>query len=426
MRSLRVNNSYVTKASNVAVNSLGLALLTWLCVTFALPVHAQVHDYGIWSIPENPKPTPNKETLDFYLKRYLTDYTKFGSYASERAKAPIPLARDIRKEEQVITALKATSLLSYLLYENGKIVVDEISPSDRFGALVNNDTKFFSMSLGKSMVSYLLGHAVCSGVVKGLDEKVSDWPLLAGTLYQNATLLDLINMRAGDQQYVNEQKGFINSKRRQSNPNVHSVKANLNEELKDSVPAAASFNYNSMAPNLVLNYIIFRSGGKFDALMKKMFQEKVGISDSVFFLKQPRGDEGDGLAVATFYANRYDYFRIAKAMLDDWQADTCEGRYLKEIYKRRVAKQGEQTRTSNPSGPFWSYRGYGGFFHTDFNNFKSGRNIMSFQGYGGQMIVIDFDQGRIVSTHAIHNDYDWKRLVNGVIDTGRFRSGFWN
>lgn len=51
---------------------------------------------------------------------------------------------------------------------------------------------------------------------------------------------------------------------------------------------------------------------------------------------------------------------------------------------------------------------------------------MSFQGYGGQMIVIDFDQGRIVSTHAIHNDYDWKRLVNGVIDTGKFRSGFWN
>jgi len=139
MRSLRVKNSYVTKASNVVANSLGLALLTWLCVTFALPVHAQVHDYGTWSIPENPKPTPNKETLDFYLKRYLTDYTKFGSYAAERAKAPSPLARDIRKEEQVVTALKETSLLSYLLYENGKIVVDEISPSERFGSLVNQD-----------------------------------------------------------------------------------------------------------------------------------------------------------------------------------------------------------------------------------------------------------------------------------------------
>ena len=31
-----------------------------------------------------------------------------------------------------------------------------------------------------------------------------------------------------------------------------------------------------------------------------------------------------------FRATRYDYLRIAKAMLDDWQNDTCVGKYLKD------------------------------------------------------------------------------------------------
>ena len=35
-------------------------------------------------------------------------------------------------------------------------------------------------------------------------------------------------------------------------------------------------------------------------------------------------------------ATRYDFLRIAKAMMDDWQNDTCEGRYLKEMYGRRI------------------------------------------------------------------------------------------
>jgi hypothetical protein len=30
--------------------------------------------------------------------------------------------------------------------------------------------------------------------------------------------------------------------------------------------------------------------------------------------------------------------RIAKAMLDDWQNDTCEGKYLKNIFENRIDK----------------------------------------------------------------------------------------
>ena len=70
-------------------------------------------------------------------------------------------------------------------------------------------------------------------------------------------------------------------------------------------------------------------------------------------------------------ATRYDYLRIAKAMMDDWQNETCEGKYLKEIYKRRVSKNRSHERWDS-SDRKWGKANfgsqstrYGGQFHTD-------------------------------------------------------------
>jgi hypothetical protein len=49
------------------------------------------------------------------------------------------------------------------------------------------------------------------------------------------------------------------------------------------------------------------------------------------------------------------------------------------------------------------------------------RNVMEMLGNGDQIIMIDFDNARIISTHAIHSDYDWKCLVIDVINTGKMR-----
>jgi hypothetical protein len=42
-----------------------------------------------------------------------------------------------------------------------------------------------------------------------------------------------------------------------------------------------------------------------------------------------------------FKASRYDYLRIAKAILDDWQNDTCVGKYLKSIHERKNFKKSQ-------------------------------------------------------------------------------------
>ena len=101
--------------------------------------------------------------------------------------------------------MQETALLSYLLYEDGKIVVDEISPKDKFGKVFTNETKYHSQSVGKSFASYILGHAICKGYVDSIDAQLNDWPILENTLYHNQKIIDLINMQAGDEKYFSSE-----------------------------------------------------------------------------------------------------------------------------------------------------------------------------------------------------------------------------
>ena len=108
------------------------------------------------------------------------------------------------------------------------------------------------------------------------------------------------------------------------------------------------------------------------------------------------------------------YLRIAKSMLDDWQNDTCVGRYLKTIYDRRERKNDKDT---NPNSSFGFPKSYGGQFHFDYPGMKN-RPILGMDGYGGQTILIDFERSRIVSVHAIHGNYNWKKIVYQRIKKG--------
>ena len=55
-------------------------------------------------------------------------------------------------------------------------------------------------------------------------------------------------------------------------------------------------------------------------------------------LKEYKVKDEDGPIRYSFRASRYDYLRIAKSMLDDWQNDTCVGKYLKTIHERKIPK----------------------------------------------------------------------------------------
>ena len=388
------------------------------------------YDYGPnFEMPEKPSPKPNVATLLTYLEKYLNEKNVKLAFKVNASTKFRELKSDIRTAPYIKKQLNETALLSYLLFENNQLVVDEITPETRFGSLVTNETPLLANSVGKSFTSYLLGHAICSGIIKDVNERLSDWPLVQGTMYENKTLIELLNMRAGAQEFVRQANVLIPDL---TYRNINNLSiSQWQKRLQGTKPSRPFYNYNNLAPRLVTNYIDFKTGHKYKDFVTGFLQTKIGIEYPVYvmandLMKLNETTKSLGIYRTQILASRYDYLRIALSMLEDWQTNSCEGKYLKEIYAKRQPKD-------NPNKAFqkvlkahnWhnlSYNGYGGFFHTDLFNAERERKILAMDGFGGQMIVIDFDKGRIVVTNAIYNNFHWEKIVRDVIRTGKISS----
>ena len=364
-----------------------------------------------WIPENNPKPKPNYITLAYEFFRYsILEKPKVMKYSINPSKTSYKFQSNLIEDKYIDKQLNKSGLLSYLYFENDEIKIDKISPKNRFGKFIDDDTKFRSMSVGKSMVSYVVGHAICEGYIESIDSKVNDWPLVENTLYHNQKLIDLLNFRAGDQKYTWDYF-FVNPKAFQNNEG-RNIEMLLNFEFQNSKKSKAKFNYSSFLANLLLNYVVFKTDENFEELLEKIFKEKVKIENEVFFSKVG-GFKLQGNADNIFYATRYDYLRIAKAMLDDWQNNTCVGKYLKTIFERKE-KKGNQREPKN----FPYARSYAGMFQTNYEFIPKKRPVMGMHGYGGQHVVIDFENSRIVVANSIHENWDWKKIIYSKIRKG--------
>ena len=218
----------------------------------------------------------------------------------------INLKKDRKKLiKSIDKEMQKTGLLSYLLFENDEIVIDKKSPDNRLGLLFNDRTKWTTASIGKSFTSYVVGQAICDGYIENVDVKLNDWPIIKNTLYH------------------------------------------MEGHFRGSKPSKKKkYNYGNIVSNIIINYIWFKSNGDFQKITDKVFKENARIEDSIYFLKiSDRTTQGmkngirykylvndeDGPLRYSMELNRYDFLRIAKAMMDDWKNDTCEGKYLKTL-----------------------------------------------------------------------------------------------
>ena len=180
----------------------------WLeCHKFQGTSNLKIKFYKYNEIPEFSK--PNKDTALYYLYRGQEVEKANDRVGSTKSDNPYKFKISLRSDDdktlkKVRKAMNKTSMLSYLLYEDGKITIDEITPLDRFGILYDNNTVHTSASVGKSVVSYVTGHAICEGYISSIDHKLNDWVLLENTLFYDQKLIDLMNMAAGHHQYADK------------------------------------------------------------------------------------------------------------------------------------------------------------------------------------------------------------------------------
>src|SRR6056300_7127 len=371
------------------------------------------YPYNSSEIPNDAN--PDYKILKHYLKKYIKDRQdrkgyKFKVKASKNFKK---FNFNLKKDDFVNKQLNETAMLSYLRYDNGNITIDEITPEERFGKIFKNNTQYISNSVGKSLISYITGHAICKGYISGINHRLNDWSVLENTLFYDQPINNLLNMSSGSQNYAHTVYGLLGSDRWVNSVSVQSI---MKKELKNSEIARLRYNYSNLDTNIVASYVLYKMGHKeFKNLLNEILVDKAGIEHDLWLFKQVPSSK---LATLTYsyYASRYDYLRIAVAMLEDWNNNTCEGQYLKSLFENRIKKIDPSDPTAwtleSVSDDGWgSTSTYGGQFHMDITEMED-RPIFVMDGYGGQSHNIDFENNKIISTMAIHRDYDRMKLVH--------------
>ena len=343
------------------------------------------------------------------------DFNSWRNYRIEPSNSSSELQKSLASNEFAADQIKNTGLINFMVFENGVITQDyKASEGDRNAivgsGLMSNETRLSSQSVGKSVVSFLVGHAICEGVIPNVDATISDWPLVANTVYEDAKIIELLNMSTGDHRLITKQKGsdedMVRGNRTSRLSTITIESLMRSDWFQDTKPANdRRYNYNNLTTRILLNYLIFKLNSDYEDFLSRVFQENVGNEHAVYMLKTYALPK-EGAGRYSTYMTRYDYLRFAITLLDDWNSDTCIGGYLREIYQRRVSKNKKFSRSSRNG----TASSYGGQFHFDYSG-NSEQRIVGLDGFGGQSILIDLDRKKIVIAHAMQADYDWHKLV---------------
>ena len=310
-----------------------------------------------------------------------------------------------------------TGLVNYLLFENGKIVINKKNYND---AIKKNKNTLMSNSVGKSMISYVVGHAVCKGYIDNVNVKLNDWIVLNDTLYADNTLLQVLNMTSGDQDYLGEKKfkndGYFNGDKMKYINRRTVAESMLWFKGTKKKEENSPYNYSAMSTHVAINYAIHKVGKDYEKLLKEIFTDHVGVKDTVHFMKVSVGytqDVDKGVSRYSFFATSEDYLRIAKTIMNDYHSDSCIGDYLRFIYDNRITKKSQYKRETNKHSSAATYE-YGGQIHFSYKGMKK-RVIFAMAGYAGQEVVIDMDNKRILIVNSIDEHYNWNKIVYKVI-----------
>ena len=117
----------------------------------------------------------------FYITSAQADHQKHGydffdlqKFKVEGSSSFYEFSKDLVQDKDIkqqITQKDRTGLISYLLFEKDKIIIDEQSlPS----VVTENNGLLWSHSIGKSLVSYVTGHAICEGYIDSVDVILDD------------------------------------------------------------------------------------------------------------------------------------------------------------------------------------------------------------------------------------------------------------
>ena len=266
---------------------------------------------------------------------------------------------------------KQNHLVGLLVIKQGKVVVE------RYGLGNTPETRWYSFSVAKSVVSMLIGAAIRDGYIQSLDTVVTDYlPLLSGSAYDDVTIRDAMQMTSGvawDEDYTDPQSDIAST-----GGSVLDRLRYLRHKLRVAPPGDV-FNYNTAETNLLGAVLRAAIGNNLSAYLEHKIWRPFGMEHNAnWLLLAPGGAEHAGCCLS---ATLRDYGRIGLFAMRNGQlrdgTSVFPGGWMEESTTPSRANQGY--------GYLWWLRGSG---------------VYDAVGIYGQAIHIDPAEELVIVTHS--------------------------
>jgi len=201
----------------------------------------------------------------------------------------------------------ANGEVSGLLVLKGRTIVYE-----RYARASDETTRFISFSMGKSMVSTLVGLAIADGKIGSVTDKVVTYlPEVKGGAYETATIQDVLEMSSGSsfsEQYASGDSGigrFIGVYNRNEG-GLYDFSRGFKADRKPG----EKFNYAS-ADTEILGALVARATGEpLSGYMARKLWTPMGAEGDARWLLDAPGKAGRELAAGGILATMRDYGRF--------------------------------------------------------------------------------------------------------------------
>jgi len=285
--------------------------------------------------------------------------------------------------------IERQKLVGLLVVHKGNIVLEKYSYGN------DENSRWISFSIAKSVTSMLLGAAIADGFVASVDDLITDYlPQLKGSAYAGTKIKDVLHMASGvgwNEDYSDPESDVAKA----ADLNAMDLFNYLNK-----LPVAARpgevFNYSTGETNLVGAIVRAAVGNNLSTYLERKIWQPFGMeSDASWVIDDKYGAELGGCCIN---ATLRDYARIGLfAMADGVLTDGT-----------RILPEGWMQASTTPSASNEAY-GYLWWLSTD--------GVYAARGIFGQLIWINPETETIIVAHSA-----WSQAVGE--ESGIHRQAF--
>ncbi len=227
---------------------------------------------------------------------FRNDYRNYPADVFHHGTAqPLPLAKHQLGEVSYRVNGHRYSMADYLKRQNvaGMLVLKNGQIAYKYLAHGNSDsTLWTSRSVGKSVVSTLVGVALKQGKIHSLDDKITDYePELKGTAWQDVTLRQLLTHTSGvawNEDYTQPDSDFAQLTQCEARPGTYDCVRELITGLKKAHPAGQHWSYSSGGAWLLGDVLERATGMSLAAYLQQSIWQPYGMAnDGVWHAYQP-------------------------------------------------------------------------------------------------------------------------------------------